>query len=153
MQRIRTRRARRSAFTLLEILIVVGILALLAAFVVPSLIRSGDEAKKELARAAVGRNGRIADALKKYKLYSGTYPETDDGLEALYKRPSHIDEDSEKWRGPYLEGNPEELLDPWQNQFVYECPGKFNEDSYDLSSPGPDGKEDTEDDIKNWTER
>ena len=153
MQRKRMRRARRSAFTLLEILIVVSILALLAAFVVPALMRSGDTARVDVARSQVGRNSPLANGLKQYKLYAGAFPETDDGLEALYKRPSHIDDDSEKWRGPYMDGDPDELRDPWGNEFVYECPGKFNEDSYDLSSMGPDGKEDTDDDIKNWSER
>ena len=153
MQRKQMRRARRSAFTLLEILIVVGILALLAAFVVPNLMGSSERARVGIAQSQVGRNSLIANALKEYKLYAGAYPESDDGLEALYKRPSHIDDDSDKWQGPYMEGDPNDLRDPWGNEFVYESPGKFNEDSYDLSSMGPDGKEDTDDDIKNWSEQ
>ncbi len=143
----------REAFTLLEILIVVAILALLAAFVIPNLMGSQQRAKVGIAQSQVGRNGAIASALKEYRLYAGTYPETDDGLEALYKRPSSIDEDSPKWQGPYMEDNPEALLDPWNNPFVYESPGKFNEEAYDLSSMGPDGKEGTEDDITNWVEK
>jgi len=149
---MRRRSVRRGGFTLLEILIVVGILAVLAAFVVPSLMGSRREALIDMARAAVGRNGEIASALNKYKLYANKYPDTDEGLEALFKRPSSIEEDSKRWRGPYLDGNPEELKDPWGSEFVYESPGKFNEDGYDLSSKGPDGEEGTEDDIKNWTE-
>jgi len=148
----RTPRARR-AFTLLEILIVVGILVLLAAIVVPSLMRRGDQARKDLARSAVGRNGMIAQALKFYRLDVGIYPETDDGLAALYERPDSIDDDSPKWKGPYLEGTPEELQDPWGNEFVYKCPGDFHEDGFDLFSKGPDGEEDNEDDIKNWVEK
>lgn len=139
-------------FTLLEILIVVGILALLAAFVVPSLMGSQEEARKDLARAAVGRNGEIAQALNKFKLYAARFPESDEGLEALFKRPSSIEDDSQKWRGPYLEGSPEDLKDPWDNEYVFDSPGKFNEDGYDLYSKGPDGEEGTDDDIKNWSE-
>jgi general secretion pathway protein G len=142
----------RRAFTLLEILIVVGILAVLAAFVVPNIIGAGDEAKIKMAQSAVGRNGIIAKQLKKYRFDVGVYPETDEGLEALFRIPGSVDEDSKLWKGPYLEGPPEELRDPWGEEFVYVAPGKFNEDSYDLSSKGPDRKEDTDDDIKNWTE-
>jgi general secretion pathway protein G len=105
-----------------------------------------------MARAEIGRSGNIAGALKHYRLDVGKYPETDDGLLALSERPSHIDEDSKIWQGPYLETPPNELLDPWGEPFIYASPGKYNEDGYDLSSKGPDREEDTEDDIKNWTE-
>jgi len=144
------RRMVRRGFTLLEILIVVGILALVAAFVVPGLIGAQDSAKIDMARSAVGNNGVIANSLKRYRLDVGKYPDTDEGLEALFTRPNSIDEDSKKWRGPYMEGDPEELFDPWQEEYIYESPGKFNEDSYDLSSKGPDMDEGTDDDIKNW---
>ena len=137
----------------MEILIVVGILALLAAFTVPALMKSGENARIDIARSAVGRSGNVAGALDKYKLYAGRYPDSDEGLAALFERPSAIEENSQKWRGPYLEGRPEELKDPWENEFVYESPGKYNEKGYDLSSKGPDGEEGTEDDIKNWTEK
>ena len=146
------RRSKRG-FTLLEILIVVAILALLAAFVVPSLWTRSEKAKKSMAAAAVGRNGPIAAGLNQYRLDVGMYPETDDGLEALFKCPSHIDEEDKIWDGPYLDGTPEELRDAWGKEYVYECPGKFNENGYDLSSKGKDGEEDTEDDIKNWLEK
>jgi general secretion pathway protein G len=148
----RVRGARR-AFTLLEILIVVGILAVLAAFVVPALLGSADEARIELAKAAVGRNGDIANALKRYRFHVGSYPSTDEGLEGLFRVPRGIDADAKIWKGPYLEGAPEELLDPWSEEFIYVSPGKFNTDSYDLSSKGPDRKADTDDDVKNWSVR
>ena len=112
-----------------------------------------EQAQINLARAMVGRNGMVAQALDHYRLDVGIYPETDEGLEALYRRPDSIDEDSPKWKGPYLKGAPEELVDPWDNPLVYKCPGDFHEDGYDLLSVGKDGKEDTDDDIKNWIER
>lgn len=153
MSRKLSRKASVRAFTLLEILIVVGILAVLAAFVVPSLMGASDQAKIDMAKAAIGRNGDIANALNRYRLNVGSYPDSDDGLEALFRIPSNIDEDAKIWKGPYLEGTPEELRDPWGEEFVYVCPGKVNESAYDLSSKGPDRKEDTEDDIKNWSEK
>jgi general secretion pathway protein G len=149
----RKTRKQVRAFTLLEILIVVGILAVLAALVAPRLLGARDEANIKLVEAQVQRNGTIAKGLKKYRFDVGTFPETEDGLEALFRIPSHIDEDANVWKGPYLDGSPEELRDPWGEEFIYESPGKFNEDGYDLSSKGPDRKEDTEDDIKNWKDK
>ncbi len=147
------RKQIRRGFSLLEILIVVGILALLAAFVVPSLMSSSDEAKIGLAKSAIGRSGPIAGALKRYRFDVGAYPDTDEGLEALHRIPTTIDEEDKIWKGPYLDTPPEELVDAWGEEYVYESPGKFNEDSYDLSSKGPDRKEGTEDDINNWKEK
>jgi len=149
----RVNRRSRRGFTLLEILIVVGILAVLAAFVVPSLLGASDQAKIKIAEAAVGRNGDIANALKRYRFDVGSYPTSEEGMEALFKIPSGIDEEAKIWKGPYLDGNPDELRDPWGEEFIYVAPGKFHEDSYDLSSKGPDRKEDTDDDIKNWSEK
>lgn len=148
----RVRRKKR-AFTLLEILLVVAILALLAAFVVPNIMKAGNQAKMDLTRAAVGRNGSIANALKKYQFDVGMFPETDEGLRALYEMPSSLDEADKKWKGPYLEGEPEELKDPWGNEFNYKSPGDVHEEAYDLWSNGPDSKEGTDDDIKNWIEK
>lgn len=146
-------RRKNRGFTLMEILLVVGILALLAAFVVPNLMKAGEEAKIKIGEAAIGGNGPIAQALDKYKFDVGVYPETDEGLKALFEMPSSIDEESKKWKGAYLKGSPEELKDPWKNEYQYKSPGDVNEDSYDLWSNGPDGKEGTEDDIKNWVEK
>jgi general secretion pathway protein G len=141
---------RRAGFTLLEILIVIGILAMLAAFVVPRLIGSANQANIGVAQATIGRSGVLAGALGKYQLDLGAYPPTEDGMAALFRRPSSISEDGGRWKGPYLEARPEELRDPWGEEFVYVCPGKFNEDGYDLYSKGPDRRDSTDDDIRNW---
>lgn len=148
------RRVRRQGgFTLLELLLVVGILALLAAFVLPNLIGARDEASVALAQTAVGRNGSIASALKKYRFDVGVFPTTDEGLAALYEKPGSIEEEENQkiWKGPYMEGTPEELRDPWKHEYQYRSPGEFNEDSFDLWSLGP--KDGDEDDIKNWREK
>ncbi|MEE9295867.1 MAG: type II secretion system major pseudopilin GspG [Phycisphaerae bacterium] len=150
--RYRTTR-RRSGFTLIEVLMVAAILALLAAFAVPALMGAGDRARKDLCRAAIGRNGSIASALKQYRFDVGRYPDSDEGLAALYERPSSVDEDKKLWRGPYMETPLQELRDPWENEFQYRSPGDFNEDHYDLWSIGPDADDGTDDDVKNWVER
>jgi len=149
----RNRMARRRGFTLLEILLVVGILALLAAFVVPNLIGAGDQAKNDIAKMAVGRTGEIGKALQRFRMDMGVYPETDEGLKALFERPSGVDEDDKRWKGPYLDGTPEEMKDPWEHEYQYRSPGEFNEDSFDLWSLGKDGKDGTDDDVKNWREK
>ena len=145
--------SRRSAFTLIEVLMVAAILALLAAFAVPTLMRGADGAKINLSKAAIDRNGAIASGIKQYRFHIGRYPDTDEGLAALYERPDSVDEESGQWQGPYMETPLESLRDSWNQEFHYRAPGEFNEEGYDLWSDGPDGKEGTEDDIKNWIER
>lgn len=144
---------RRSGFTLIEVLLVVGILAVLAAFVVPNLMSQGDQARQELAKAAIGRNGPIAKALDAYKWDMGKYPETDEGLDALMQPKSEVDD--ERYKGPYV-GN-DEIADPWGRAFMYRSPGEFHEESYDLWSIGADGEDqegrEGSDDIKNWKEK
>ena len=85
----------------------------------------------------------------------GKFPDTDEGLAALYQSKKEVDD--ERYKGPYLEGAFEELKDPWGNAYEYRSPGEFNEEEYDLWSWGPnvedeDGKEGS-DDIKNWIEK
>ncbi len=150
---ISKRAHQRSGFTLIEVLMVAAILALLAAFAVPALMGAGDEAKKNIVRATIGRNGSIASGLKQFRFDVGRYPDTDEGLEALYERPNAIDEDSGLWKRPYMETPLAELRDVWHSEYKYRSPGEFNEESYDLWSVGPDLKDGTDDDIKNWTER
>ena len=144
---------RCSAFTLMEVLLVAGILALLAAFAVPRLIGLAEKAKIDLAKTAVGRNGPIAKALDAFKWDMGRFPETDEGLDVLLKNKKEFDD--ERFNGPYLENDV--VTDPWQRPFEYRCPGEIHEDSYDLWSRGPDGNDDSgkegSDDVKNWIEK
>jgi len=143
----RKHRVTLRAFTLLEVLMVVVIIGLLAAFVVPNLFSSQDEVKENLTRATV-KTG-FAGALDQYRLRMDEYPNSDDGgLQLLIEAPDD-EELAKKWREPFLK-NPEDIFDAWGNEYVYTCPGKYNEGSYDLSSMGPDEEEGTDDDIKNW---
>jgi general secretion pathway protein G len=139
------RKRGRKAFTLLEVLMVVVIIGLLAAFVVPQLFGTEEGAKKKLAAAAItaGLGG-----IDRYRLDMGHYPRSEDGgLTALVEKPSD-EQEAKKWNGPYVKA--EGLRDPWGREYVYEFPGRYNEGSYDLSSPGPDGESGGDDDITNW---
>lgn len=139
----RTKKRTRRAFTLLEVLMVVVIIGVLAAFVVPQFINQGDDAKKKLAAAAVksGLNG----AIDLFRQNMERYPAT---LAELVNKPENEDE-AKKWVGPYVKQTTA-MKDPWDNDFIYQAPGEFNSTTYDLSSAGPDRQPNTEDDIRNW---
>jgi len=143
-------RRRASGFTLLEVLLVIAILGVLAAFVVPNLLKRGKQAKIDAAKSAVGPSGPIGQQLEIYALDVGDYPRTEEGLQALVEIPDSIDPESGKWKGPYIK-DAKQLLDPWGNEYQYRYPGEYNENGYDLWSVGPDGEDGTEDDIGNWT--
>ena len=98
-------------------------------------------ARKAVTRAQLHS---IQTALLAFKLNVGRYPTTEEGLQALITCPKDVSD--EQWESPYLEEIP---TDSWENDFIYKCPGKHGKD-YDLYSPGPDEKEETEDDITNW---
>jgi general secretion pathway protein G len=136
---------RRGGFTLLEILLVVGLLALLASFAIPALVGQGEEAKKKMVKAAIGPNGMLMQAIDLYKFNAGVFP---DDLKYLVEKPSD-DEQAKKWTGPYLK-DISGLKDPWDHDYMYKAPGSHNEGGVDLWSVGPDGRDGTDDDIVNW---
>jgi general secretion pathway protein G len=131
-------------FTLLEILLVVGLLALLASFAIPALVGQGEKAKRGIAQTAVGPNGTISNAIKGYRLDIGHNP---DSLKDLVEKPANAD-DAKKWT-QYIE-NISGLKDPWGHDYLYNGKGSKNEGGFDLWSVGPDGQDGTEDDIVNW---
>jgi len=120
----------KKAFSLLELLVVILILGILAAFVAPNLIGKGEEAKRDLVCVQMNT---IGEALKMFKLDNGMYPDTEEGLNALVSNP-----DSDKYpnyaNSPYMEQLPK---DSWQTPFTY----IFNESKYELISFGSDRKE------------
>ena len=122
-----------NGFTLIEIMVVIVILALLAALVGPKIIGRSDDAKIADVKVQV-RN--LETALKLYKLDSGAYPSTEQGLSALITKPTTgIIPKNYKAEG-YLESKTLPK-DPWSNEYIYLSPGEHGD--YDLCSFGSDG--------------
>ena len=143
---LRNRRTHRSAFTLLEVLLVIVILVTMATLVMTNLPKQQTKAKAGMTRIQMKN---IEDALETLRMDVGRYPTTEEGIAVLSDADQMQDESKrDKWDGPYLKKG--KLEDSFGNEFRYEFPGENNEDGFDLSSPGPDGEEGTEDDIKNW---
>jgi general secretion pathway protein G len=131
--RSRARLQRSHAgFTLLELLVVLAILGLLIGLVAPAALRQLGSAKEKIAHQTIERLGSVLDI---YKLDVGSYPTTDQGLQALITRPSGV----ARWNGPYLKGEkvPE---DPWGRPFIYRSPSQRPGHEYDLLSLGPTGQ-------------
>ncbi|MDZ4383919.1 MAG: type II secretion system major pseudopilin GspG [Nitrospirota bacterium] len=132
-------------FTLIEIMVVLIIIGLLAGIVVPKLMGRTEEAKR-IKTAVQIKN--LQSALDLYKLDSGVYPSTDQGLQALVEKPA-VGEIPNNWKeGGYIDKIPK---DPWGNNYVYISPGVHGD--YDLYSYGADGEEGGEGrnaDIQSW---
>lgn len=137
----------QQGFTLLEVIVVVFILALLAAIVTPRIIGRTDDARIAEAKVQI-RN--LETGLKLFKLDSGFYPSTEQGLEALIEKP-HTGRIPNNYRdGGYLEQR-KIPQDPWGNPYIYLCPGLHGD--FDIICYGSDGREGGEDkdaDITNW---
>jgi general secretion pathway protein G len=133
---------KEKGFTFFEILVVVTIIGLLAALVGPRLWKRISGGKQVAAKAQIELFGTALDA---FRLDTGRYPTTEEGLKALREKPSSV----ENWSGPYL---PKEIpVDPWRKQYVYRSPGEHGD--YDILSYGADGVEGGEgenEDVVSW---
>lgn len=118
-----------AGFTLLELLVVMVIIGLLAGFVAP---RYFSQVGKSEVKAAKAQIVALESALDHYRLDTGHYPSTEQGLAALMSRPAT----EPRWDGPYLKKDAPP--DPWGNAYVYRMPGEHGE--YDLYSFGNDGQ-------------
>ena len=128
------RRQIRRGFTLVELLVVIAIIAMLSAFAAPKLMKTFFKAKRDLARPRIAL---IESALERFSINCGRYPDESEGLEALVAPPADLEEAG--WSGPYLKMS--QLVDPWDNPFVYIAEGEVNPGSYDLFSMAADGQE------------
>ena len=140
------RRRQRRGFTLIELLIVIAILLAIGGLVVVNLIPRGEQAKADIQRIQLDQ---VDSALNQFRLDLDRWPSEEEGIEVLWNREALEDENEyERWRGPYLEDPVRE--DRWGNELSYRYPGEIRgETYYDLISFGPDGEEDTDDDITN----
>ncbi|HVE20511.1 MAG TPA: type II secretion system major pseudopilin GspG [Acidocella sp.] len=123
---------RERGFTLLELLVVIVILGLLIGLVAPAVLSQLGHAKNSISKQSIERIGSVLDL---YKLDVGSYPSTEDGLQALITKP----DDANAWAGPYLKGGGLPR-DPWGHPYLYQSPSNRPGLDYDLCSLGPSGK-------------
>lgn len=129
-------------FTLLELLVVMVIIGLLAAYVGPKYFSQISKSEVKTVKAQIVG---FEKALQQYRLDTGRFPTTEQGLQALQVRPTNV----AKWDGPYLEKALP--LDPWGRAYIYLSPGEHGD--FDISSAGRDGRpggDGADGDITNW---
>ncbi len=132
-----------NGFTLVEVLVVLGILTFLALIVAPQVIGYLGRAKTDTARLEIEN---IAAALDFYRLDVGSYPGEEQGLDALVNNPGDV----QGWRGPYLK-KAEAVDDPWRRDYRYRIPGEHGEfDLFTLGADDSPGGEDEDQDVGNW---
>lgn len=135
------RSQRNAAFTLIEIMLVLAIIALLMGVGIWKLSDVTGKGKETRVKADLGV---LQTALVSYEIDAGSKPTTQQGLRALIENPGNV----RNWK-PALD---EKLLDPWGEEYGYRFPGEKNKNGKaDIFSKGPDMTEGTEDDIGNWT--
>ena len=137
-------RSTRRGFTLFEMLLVLGIISLLMGFVIYQLGGVQGDAQQQKARADILT---LREALSAYQMTCGTLPTTEQGLKALWSKPT-----AEPIPDHWSRQMDAEVRDPWGNSYQYLNPGKHNPDRYDIWSMGPDGQPGTADDIGNWSD-
>lgn len=151
----KTRTGRRAAFTLIELMLVIGILLVLGTVSVTAYMRVKAGADKNATKLMVDQT---ANAVDLYYASLNKYPATDDGLKALITEPDD-EKEKEKWidgGGPFLK-DAQIPVDPWTNELKYtrqEATGSsVNVHPYRVFSYGPDGQEGTDDDIANYEDK
>jgi len=138
---------KEKGFTLIELMVVILIISIIAAFVFPTVFKKIARSKRIGAQTQIEILGMALDS---YRLDNGIYPTSDQGLRALREEPTTAPL-PKNWDGPYLKK--EVPKDPWGNPYVYIFPGEHNPDEYDLLSYGADGEEGGEgdaEDIVSW---
>lgn len=142
---VRTRKPARRGFTLIEILLVVAILAMLAAFAIPMMFGTQEQASVDICKSSIKN---VEQQLNVYRTQNGQFPTTDQGLKALVEKPEE-EPIPKKW-SQLFEEVPQ---DPWKHELKYAFPGEHNKEKKpDVWSVGADGQDGTADDIGNWTD-
>ena len=135
----------QKGFTLIEVMVVILILGILAALIVPKIMSRPDEARRVAAKQDIGA---IVQALKLYRLDNQIYPSTEQGLEALVKKPVTAPIPNNWKENGYLEHLP---LDPWGNPYQYLNPGVHDKiDVFSLGADGAAGGKGNDADIGSW---
>lgn len=140
---LRRRRHGEAGFTLIELLVVMAILALLASLVAPRVVKYLGSSRTKTARLQIEN---LSTSLELYKLDTGRYPSSQEGIAALVRKTGS----TKNWNGPYLKGG-RVPLDPWGKPYHYRAPGTH--DAFDIYSLGEDAKQggDGEQrDVTNW---
>src|SRR4051812_5475862 len=142
------RRVARSGFTLIEMLVVLAILVLLMSLVGPRILGSRKKADVSAAKSQIGM---LNASLESYSVDMKDFPTTEQGLKALLETPGDKGKDKDsKWDGPYVSKSAIPK-DPWGHDYQYEYPPKHGKDKNpDIWSFGPDGEDNTDDDIVSW---
>ena len=141
---MRSRNSVRSAFTLIELLLVMVIIVILASIVVPRMTGISQRGNKTKATAEISS---FKTALQMFETDCGRFPTSEEGLQALKNPPAGV----QNYRqGGYMEDVP--AVDPWGHPYIYKCPGVRHPDGFDVYSWGPDGHEGGGDDIGNWSD-
>lgn len=131
-------------FTLLEIMVVIVILGILAGLVAPNVMGSLDQANTQKVVTDITA---FDTALKQYRMDVGTYPTTEQGLNALVNKPTQAPIPKKYRSDGYIE---KMMNDPWGTAYYYQHPSQHGQKGFDIFSAGPDGQADTCDDIGNW---
>jgi general secretion pathway protein G len=135
-----TKNTKQQGFTLIEIMVVVVIIGILAAFIVPKVIGRPEQARDVKARQDIMA---LENALELYRLDNGYYPSNEQGLVSLVTKPS-TEPVPKSWKsGGYLKHLPN---DPWGNPYQYRNPGTHGE--IDIYTFGPQGSQTS--DASNW---
>ena len=137
--RMSGRYRRRGGFTLIEVLIVIAIIVALSGLVGVALFQRRDEAKVDLCKTDMNT---IKSGMRQFYLHFDRYPTDEEGVAVLWDRSMLDDPELEDKWGGYLEAKMEQ--DRWGSEWGYE---QLSFNSYRMWSFGPDGEEETEDDI------
>lgn len=146
-------RKRRAGFTLIEVLLVIGILLVLSTVGVVAYSKIKANSDRDATKALIDQT---AQAVELYHTQMGVYPTTEDGLKALIAPPSD-EKLAEKWKnyGPFLKDG-KIPVDPWMNELKYELEQTSSDTevtgpAFHVWSTGPDGQDGNDDDIRNWS--